>query len=299
MLYLLLFGIVFATGGVIILLAQLSGVRGELMRELWHLYFLELCLSTYILLPNFLGPVAFLLAILALCLRAQWELHEELLPAEAPRRKVLLPLVTLAMFAAAHSGDEPGLCRLLLITLHLLVISDLFAPFSPGQVERIAKVTFITLYPITFLAYLHLLRMLPDGHLLVFLLFAVGETNDAFAQLLGKLLGRFFGKGKPFPEITPRKTYAGLIGGMVFGGLVGIGVGLTATPFPPAFVVGATALILLTTIVGDLVASKLKRNLGIKDFGKSPTALGGFLDLYDSLLFGAPALYWFAISFPR
>jgi phosphatidate cytidylyltransferase len=118
----------------------------------------------------------------------------------------------------------------------------------------------------------------------------VSEVNDSFAQVFGKL----FGKKKIFPILSPNKTYAGVMGGITCGIIAGVGYNyfVGCFPFIPTFL--AIILIILTTILGDMVTSKIKREKGIKDFGNVLPFHGGVLDIYDSLIFSAPLFYIYA-----
>ena len=107
--------------------------------------------------------------------------------------------------------------------------------------------------------------------------------------------GRAFGKHKLFERISPKKTWEGAIGGLVFsvafGGLVKF-LALPEVPWVHALVVAA--LIDIAGVLGDLVESMFKRSFGVKDSGRIMPGHGGILDRIDSLLFSAPVAwaYW-------
>ena len=123
--------------------------------------------------------------------------------------------------------------------------------------------------------------------LLVFVILIVALT-DTFAYFVG----RKFGKRKLAPLISPKKTVEGSIGGTLIGALSGVIFGLVTNLIPNLF-----ALILISLIVsivgqiGDLVASSLKREYNLKDYGKIFPGHGGVLDRFDSQLFASLALY--------
>ena len=152
---------------------------------------------------------------------------------------------------------------------------------------------FITIYPCVFIAYLLLLRKLPNGFILIGFLYGVSEINDAFALVSGKL----FGRKKIFPRLSPGKTYAGMFGGIAAASLFGLLFYQFVAAFSFKFIVLGIFFIILTTVLGDLVTSKIKRNLNIKDFGHFLSKHSGVLDTYDSLIFSAPVFYWFAARF--
>jgi phosphatidate cytidylyltransferase len=108
----------------------------------------------------------------------------------------------------------------------------------------------------------------------------------------GYLCGSFFGRHKLIPHVSPGKTVEGAAGSLLFTCV--LAVALRQPLLEPKVVLGLTAAILvgiilnLTTQVGDLVESMLKRRCGAKDSGALLPAHGGVLDLVDSLLFSFP-----------
>ncbi len=109
---------------------------------------------------------------------------------------------------------------------------------------------------------------------------------DTFAYFVGK----WFGHHKLAPQLSPGKTIEGSLGGLIGAILVGGGVGhWIHLPLIHGLAVGALAGVMGQ--VGDLFESALKRELGIKDFGRVLPGHGGALDRFDSLLFVAPLAY--------
>ena len=111
--------------------------------------------------------------------------------------------------------------------------------------------------------------------------------------------GRFLGKHKLSPEISPTKTVEGFIGGVVFN-MLGMW-GLSAVYMLPKISAGATINIPLMLIIafvaaflgtlGDLSASYIKRSCHVKDFGNIMPGHGGVMDRFDSILLVAPFVY--------
>ncbi len=133
-----------------------------------------------------------------------------------------------------------------------------------------------------------------DGiYLLIFAFFASWMT-DIFAYFVGSKLG----KHKLCPNISPKKSVEGAIGGVLGAVLLNV---LLLFVFKKFFGGGAgfsyVAVIILSIILsvvsmfGDLAASTIKRNFGIKDFGKLLPGHGGIMDRFDSALFVMPVLY--------
>lgn len=117
-------------------------------------------------------------------------------------------------------------------------------------------------------------------------------TNDTFAYLTGKAIG----KTKLFESVSPNKTWEGTIGGAIVAIIAGAVWSIFFDDFSTfnwmliAFVAGTTGTI------GDLFESKMKRALGIKDLGNIMPGHGGILDRFDALLFAAPAVSLVLIS---
>jgi len=120
-----------------------------------------------------------------------------------------------------------------------------------------------------------------NGLILTLFILLVTWANDTCAYFFGK----YYGKHKPWPKISPNKTWEGSIAGMGAGVLLGL---ILATIFPElGSMVAVIMLALLITIVGqlgDLIESSWKRTIGVKDSGTILPGHGGILDRFDSLL---------------
>lgn len=134
---------------------------------------------------------------------------------------------------------------------------------------------------------------LPGVFLLVYMLFCawLGDSGAFF-------VGTFFGKHKLCPDISPKKTVEGMIGGVA---TVGVAVTIQCLVYNlllPSTVKMNYAVIIPVGIVasvlgvlGDLSASVIKRQYNVKDFGNVMPGHGGILDRFDSVLFVAPFIY--------
>jgi len=138
------------------------------------------------------------------------------------------------------------------------------------------------------LAFLPLIRRLDDGLAILFLLLAstwLGDTGAYFS-------GRLFGKHRMSPLISPKKTWEGLFGGLIFsvvGAVVVALIGLHGANLLEVALLGA--LVDVSGVLGDLAESLVKRAFGVKDSGTIMPGHGGILDRIDSVLFSAPVLY--------
>jgi phosphatidate cytidylyltransferase len=140
------------------------------------------------------------------------------------------------------------------------------------------------------MAALCLLPPVETGPWRILLLLVVVMASDTFAFFVGHA----FGRHKLAPHVSPGKSVEGALGG-VLGGVAGAFV-VRALGFPamPAWHAAALgAAVAVVGIVGDLDESLLKRWAGVKDSGALFPGHGGMLDRLDSLLFGAPVLYYY------
>lgn len=117
-------------------------------------------------------------------------------------------------------------------------------------------------------------------------------VNDTMAYLVGSFIGK-----TPLSPISPKKTWEGTIGGIVLAMVVMCAIAY----FTGRLSVLHTALITLLAAIagtyGDLFESKLKRMAGVKDSGRLMPGHGGFLDRFDSLLFAAIVVWFYAVLF--
>ena len=132
--------------------------------------------------------------------------------------------------------------------------------------------------------------------------FACSWLTDSFAFLVGRKLG----KHKMAPVISPKKSIEGAIGGVVITALFNVLIlylftfgnknlhdyslfGDSAMKF--LYIIPISMILSLVSMVGDLAASVLKRNFGIKDYSQLLPAHGGIMDRFDSCIFVLPTLY--------
>ena len=109
------------------------------------------------------------------------------------------------------------------------------------------------------------------------------------------LVGKRFGRARFLSHISPSKTYAGLVGGLVASTLV-VAVGLWATGQPVVHAIALGPLLGLAAQAGDLAESMLKRAAGAKDSSDLIPGHGGVLDRVDSFLFAAPVVTLYVLA---
>ncbi len=129
------------------------------------------------------------------------------------------------------------------------------------------------------------------GRNLIFLLAGTVWCSDTGAYLIGRIVG----KHRLGTPISPRKTVEGAIAGLIFGTLVGLGIGVSLLRDTLSLLNAAFIGLLLSALgqFGDLSESLMKRTAGVKDSGDVIPGHGGFLDRCDSLIFSTPVLYYY------
>jgi phosphatidate cytidylyltransferase len=150
-------------------------------------------------------------------------------------------------------------------------------------------------YVTLMMSFVFKVRYLEGGILTVWLIYVASWGSDTCAYCVGKLAGRH----KLPSELSPNKTIEGCVGGILGAALLGF---LFALAFYQdknvwwqfALMGGVGSVI---SQIGDLTASAIKRNYGIKDYGKLIPGHGGVLDRFDSILFTAPLVYLLATVF--
>lgn len=210
---------------------------------------------------------------------------------------VALPVTTgLALIARSENPifGEMGLDATVVPLFVLVIALAAYAWWGSITVDAgirdIALSFFGTAYiglPLTFLT---LIRDLPDGLAIsIALVLAVG-ASDSFAYFAGSL----FGRHKLAPKISPKKSWEGLAGGMVGAVLVWWVTGMLVVPGFDLWVAVLFGIaITLAALVGDLFASRIKREAGVKDSGTLLPGHGGMFDRIDSMLTAIPVAFVF------
>lgn len=175
-----------------------------------------------------------------------------------------------------------------LVSLILIMFVYVFT-YPKYNAHQIMSAFFGVVYVAVMLSFILLTRNLPDGKFIVWLIFLCSWGCDTCAYCVGMLIG----KHKMAPVLSPKKSVEGGIGGVVGAGLLGViyAAAIQGPMVEYAVICGIGALI---SMVGDLAASAIKRNQGIKDYGKLIPGHGGILDRFDSVIFTAPVIYYLA-----
>jgi phosphatidate cytidylyltransferase len=160
----------------------------------------------------------------------------------------------------------------------------------------------ITIFGVFYVSYLFsfipALRFAPNGEYMVYIVFLGAWVTDTG----GYFAGRFFGKRKIVPLISPKKTVEGSIGGVIacvvsittYGYLL-IQADKVSTSLFHFVILGLICSVF--SQLGDWIASAIKRYTDMKDFGKIMPGHGGVLDRFDSIIFIAPFVYYYIVFF--
>ncbi len=190
----------------------------------------------------------------------------------------------------------------LFMVVACFVIAILFVyvfSFPKVTIDRIAAITFSFVYCPVMLSFIYLTRNSTTyGKYLIWLILISSWGCDTFAYLIGSA----FGRKKVFPVLSPNKSLAGCIGGILASGIMGgaygyfyVMPGLKAMGNEkPYFFLVLAAISLVGGVIGmlgDLVASGIKRNKGFKDYAKLIPGHGGIMDRFDSMISIAPVIY--------
>lgn len=179
------------------------------------------------------------------------------------------------------------------ILLLMLLMATYVFTYPKFKANQVMAAFFGVFYVAIMLSYVYQTRMLPDGSVIVWLIFLSSWGCDTCAYCVGVL----FGKHKMAPILSPKKSIEGGVGGVVGAALLGLiyaicmnrFAGADVKPLICAITCGVGGAI---SQVGDLCASGIKRNYDIKDYGKLIPGHGGIMDRFDSVIFTAPIIFY-------
>ncbi|MSO42732.1 MAG: phosphatidate cytidylyltransferase [Candidatus Planktophila sp.] len=197
-----------------------------------------------------------------------------------------LMIAALALSYATWNGGIAGLAVATAIAIPVLLI-QLLTKGPEGFVASATATTFSLLYLPFLGGFLILLGRTSTGLERVMTFVVLVGCNDTFGYIVGVLIGKH-----PLAlKISPKKSWEGLIGSLVFtviGGILAFKY-IMGMHWWIGAVVGL--IIVFTATCGDLIESAMKRDLALKDMGSLLPGHGGMLDRLDSVLISAPALW--------
>ncbi len=236
-----------------------------------------------------LGPETTYLLLLVLLVIALYEMQGILSRSEVSSWLIAVPSLWFVSSVLEQFGLNDA--RLYYPIVLFIWFVSLLIRRSKTITEDLTTIGALYLYPT--LSFYLVPQLLGAGDAwrpeILFSTFLLIWANDTFAYLTG----RFFGKRKLAPQISPNKTIEGLAGGLLFMLAVAANLHLLFPIESMATWICFGVLIGLTGNTGDLFESWLKRRRGIKDSGTLLPGHGGVLDRLDSFIFSAPFIYVF------
>lgn len=215
--------------------------------------------------------------------------------------KALTPWVSQAVWGKVI-GAVPGVVYLIALVLVLLLA--MLEGYAYTTFEDVAVSVFAgALVPFGFSVFIRLRDMFQIEQFGIYLIFyglICALATDSGAQLAGMA----FGKHKMSPNISPKKTVEGAIGGLIFSLILNAVAMILYNrladfkmdEFAVTVLLAACLPVSFLGMMGDLSASVLKRNFGVKDFGKIFPGHGGVMDRFDSSMFTLPVTYALALT---
>ena len=200
--------------------------------------------------------------------------------------------VSLALIYFVSQGSSSLLLGILPLGTMLILCLYLFCHASqrPRSTEQAGKIALGMLYICLPLCLMMPLKAITNGSHWIFFVLTVVFSGDTGAFYVG----RFFGRHKLYPSISPGKTWEGSVGGFLASLLAALlfflFTRLSESVLP---LIGLAACLSVAGQLGDLAESMVKRVHGVKDSGNALPGHGGILDRIDGLLFAIPVLYVF------
>ncbi len=193
-------------------------------------------------------------------------------------------------YCALYVFADRAVLLLPLTALLLMVILAVYVlSFPKYQSKDVIATCFGFFYVVVMLGFMYLTREEENGLIIVWLIYLSSWGADTAAYFAG----RFLGKHKMAPVLSPKKTVEGAVGGILGAGIFGLLFALVfngGNQLVEFFIICAAGAVI--SIFGDLTASAIKRDNGIKDYGKLIPGHGGILDRFDSVIFTAPVIYF-------
>ncbi|MCH5320757.1 MAG: CDP-archaeol synthase [Eubacterium sp.] len=214
--------------------------------------------------------------------------------------KVMMPFIDAEVWGGII-GFIPNI--IFVIALCLVFLLAMLKGYSHTKFEDVTVSVFASVVvPFGFSLFIRLRDMFDNMQLGVYLIFFAlicALATDSGAQLTGMAIG----KHKMSPNISPKKTVEGAIGGLIFSLILNAVAIVIYNKVANAPLDKSMVIVLLVCCIpvsfmgmmGDLSASVLKRNFGVKDFGKIFPGHGGVMDRLDSTLFTLPCTYAIAL----
>lgn len=198
-------------------------------------------------------------------------------------------LVFLISFLTSFGIADIKLLLLILPILFLPAIMELY--IKESSTDSIAKAIFGILYTSIPFSLMNFFFSEPNHKYILLSVFVLVWVFDSFAYLSGVSIG----KHKLFKSISPKKSWEGFFGGMIFSVAASYVISRYISDISFMYYAIMAVLISITATFGDLLESKLKRSAGVKDSGKIIPGHGGILDRFDAVMFILPIISVFLL----
>lgn len=261
-----------------------------------------------IIVFSFTPSWAAMLLLAFLCAVGARELMHAVMGAEKKSELTLLTMIAAGLlpiciyveqFGAVSSPSLQAVVDLVFVFLLFLLAILHYGRESALSFENLTAAVFAgIIFPLMFSCLLRL-RLMDNGPLLIWVPLAISFGSDTCALFAGMA----FGKHKMAPLVSPHKTVEGGVGGLA-GGVIGLLIlKLAAFLFQTPLNLSIWKIVLFGVLcsvvseIGDLSFSVIKREYGVKDYGKLLPGHGGVLDRFDSVTFVAPLVYFLLRGF--
>lgn len=197
-------------------------------------------------------------------------------------------------YLSVYFGDGDTMRLMCLVGVFMAEMFAYVILFPKFEAKQVVPAVFAFMYAPLMLSFVYLTREHSYGSYMVWLILISSWGCDTCAYAVGMLIG----KKKIFPVLSPKKSLEGCIGGALGAALIG---GIYAYLFVDKAIENQNVVWIIAFIccvgavmsmVGDLAASAIKRNVGIKDYGKLIPGHGGIMDRFDSMIVTAPMIYF-------
>lgn len=241
----------------------------------------------------FFSHIPFVLPI-AVAILAAASVYEVLIATKYVESKALMAISLLFAVLIPFIPDFTRSAFTVGLFLYAAVLFlTLLATHRTFQLEHLSVIFFLSVIIPYFFSTLIYAREMENGFWNLLFIFVCSWCSDTG----GYIFGRLFGRRKLCPNISPKKTVEGFVGGIFAGVVICLILSYAVDLFFVKVHVNYLNVVLyaivgsLCAVLGDLSASMVKRSFGVKDFGKLIPGHGGIMDRFDSVLFVSPMVY--------
>lgn len=230
----------------------------------------------------FINPVLFAFLAAFAMVMAVREMNTAVVVGLSARMALILQLSAVAIVFSALYADVDGLLTAFVGSVVVVLTARLFDG-QDAYVHHVTRSVFILLYAPVLASFAVLLSQQDDGAWKVMALVLMTAATD----LGGYIAGVLFGAHPMAPKISPKKSWEGFAGALLLQVITGITLWVVVFDQPAYEGALVAAIMVMTAVIGDLVESMIKRDLGIKDMSQLLPGHGGVMDRLDALLVNA------------